>query len=80
MLYSNIKTLCDKQNLLISQLERDLELPRSSICKWDKNEPGVWRVQKVAKLLGVTVDKLLKEDQGSLHIEKRGKGGDNCQS
>lgn len=35
MLYSNIKALCDKQNLSISQLERDLEFPRSSICKWD---------------------------------------------
>ncbi len=69
MLYGNIKALCDKQKLLISQLERDLELPRSSICKWDKNEPGVWRVQKVAKLLGVTVDSLLEETKDTL---KRG--------
>lgn len=63
MLYGNIKVLCDKKNLSISQLERDLELPRSSICKWDENEPSVRRVQKVAKLLGVTVDSLLEETQ-----------------
>lgn len=61
MLYGNIKTLCDKQNIPISQMERDLEFPRSSICKWDENEPSVWRVYKVAKLLGVTVDSLLEE-------------------
>lgn len=63
MLYGNIKTLCDKQNIPISQLERSLEFPRSSICKWDENEPSVWRVQKVAKLLGVTVDSLLEEKE-----------------
>ena len=70
MLYGNIKALCDKQNLLISQLERDLGLPRSSICKWDKNEPGVRRVQKVAKSLGVTVDNLLEETKGIQGSEK----------
>lgn len=63
MLYGNIKALCDKQNIPISQLERNLEFPRSSICKWDENEPSVWRVQKVAKLLGVTVDSLLEEKE-----------------
>lgn len=63
MLYGNIKNLCDKKNIPISQLERNLEFPRSSICKWDENEPSVWRVQKVAKLLGVTVDSLLEEKE-----------------
>lgn len=46
MLYGNIKDLCDKRNLSISQLERDLEFPRSSICKWDENEPSIWKVKK----------------------------------
>ena len=63
MLYGNIKNLCDKKNIPISQLERNLEFPRSSICKWDENEPSVWRVQKVAKLLGVTVDSLLEDSK-----------------
>lgn len=63
MLYSNIKSLCDKQNISISQLERRLEFPRSSICKWDENGPSVWRVHRVAKLLGVTVDSLLNDVQ-----------------
>jgi len=65
LLYDNIKALCDKQNIPISQLERRLEFPRSSICKWDENEPSVWRVHRVAKLLGVTVDSLLEGTQNT---------------
>lgn len=61
MLYGNIKALCEKRNLSISQLERDLKFPRSSICKWDENEPSIWKVKKVAKFLGVTVDSLLDD-------------------
>lgn len=72
MLYSNIKNICDLQNISISNLERTLEFPRSSICKWDENEPSIWRVYRVAKLLGVTIDSLLEDSQGTYqHIEKR---------
>ncbi len=63
MLYNNIKNLCDLQNISISHLERTLEFPRSSICKWDENEPSIWRVYRVAKLLGVTIDSLLEDSQ-----------------
>lgn len=63
MLYSNIKNICDLQNISISNLERTLEFPRSSICKWDENEPSIWRVYRVAKLLGVTIDSLLEDSQ-----------------
>ncbi|WP_394523715.1 helix-turn-helix domain-containing protein [Lacrimispora sp. JR3] len=69
MLYGNIKNLCDKKNIPISQLERNLEFPRSSICKWDENEPSVWRVQKVAKLLGVTVDSLLEDSKETQQLD-----------
>ena len=61
MLYNSIKALCDLRNISISHLERTLEFPRSSICKWDENEPSIWRVYRVAKLLGVTVDSLLED-------------------
>ncbi len=60
MLYSNIKTLCESNGISISQLERILKFPRSSICKWNDNEPGIWRVQKVADYFGVPIEKLLE--------------------
>ena len=62
LIYSNIKVLCEKQNISISKLERKLDFPKSSICKWDKNEPSIRKVQKVAKLLDVTIDSLLKDN------------------
>lgn len=59
MLYDNVKAICDKKKISISQLERELEFPRSSICKWNENEPGIRKVQKVADYLGVPIEKLL---------------------
>lgn len=60
MLYSNIKALCESNGISISQLERILKFPRSSICKWNDNEPGIWRVQKVADYFDVPIEKLLE--------------------
>lgn len=61
MLYNNVKKLCEEKNISISQLERDLGFPRSSVCKWNENEPGVTKVRKVADYLGVPMEQLLKQ-------------------
>lgn len=60
MLFDNVRALCNKRNIAISKLEDDLGFPRSYICKWNKNEPGIRKVQKVADYLGVTIEELLK--------------------
>ena len=60
MLYSNIKKQCDEKKMSVSQLERELGFPRSSICKWDENEPGITKVQKVANYFGVPIEQLLE--------------------
>ena len=65
MLYNNVKAVADKRGVSISAMERDLDLPRSSVCKWNENEPGVRKVQKVADYLGVTVKELLNDDNTS---------------
>lgn len=59
MLYNNVKKLCEQKGVSIAQMERDLDFPRSSICKWNENEPGVTKVQKAADYLGVMVEELL---------------------
>ncbi|GAA6286427.1 hypothetical protein F190043G2_30980 [Blautia caecimuris] len=46
MLYDNIKELCLEKKIAISEMERDLGFPRSYVCKWNENEPGIRKVQK----------------------------------
>lgn len=60
MLYNSVKAICEKRNIPISKLEDDLGFSRSCICKWNKNEPGIRKVQKVADYLGVPIEKLLE--------------------
>lgn len=61
LLYDNVKILCTAKGISISQLERDLEFPRSSICKWNDNQPGIRKVQKVADYFNVSIETLLKD-------------------
>lgn len=51
MIYDNIRTICEKKNISIKQVERELGFSNSSICKWNECEPSVWKVQKVADYL-----------------------------
>ena len=60
MLYDNVKKICEEKGITIMQLEQALEFPRSYICKWNNNEPGIRKVQKVADYLGVPIEKLLE--------------------
>jgi len=60
LLYNNVKVLCERDGISVSQLERTLNFPRSSICKWNENEPGIRKVQKVADYFGVSIEKLLE--------------------
>lgn len=61
MLYDNVKALCEKKGITVWKLERDLGFPHSSIRKWNENEPGIRKVQKVADYLQVPIEKLLEE-------------------
>lgn len=62
MLYDNVKKICEEKGITIMQLEQELEFPRSYICKWNNNEPGIRKVQKVADYLGVPIEKLLEQE------------------
>lgn len=65
MLYDNVKKICVEKEISIGSLEKALKLSNGSICKWNENEPGIRKVQKVAEYLGVPIEKLLAEsDKG----------------
>lgn len=63
MIYDNVKSLCREKGVSISMLESVLGFPRSSICKWNENEPGIRKVQKVADYLNVSIEELVKDSQ-----------------
>ena len=61
LLYDSIRSLCKEKGVAVSKMETDLGFPRSSICKWNENEPGIRKVQKVADYLQVSIEKLLQD-------------------
>lgn len=63
-LYQKVRKRCAAAGITISELERRLGFPRGSIAKWDNNIPSVQKVEKVAEELGITIDTLIKDDEG----------------
>lgn len=59
MLYDNVKAICKEKKITVSKLETELGFPRSSIHKWNRNEPSVIKVKKVADYLGVDINRLI---------------------
>ena len=84
MIYDNIRTICEKKNISIKQVERELGFSNSSICKWNECEPSVWKVQKVLRkwtgimhrtyhaLGGNGMVTKMKQEIEELHIKRKG--------
>lgn len=68
MLYDTIRKICIKKKIHVSNMEKDLNFPRSSICKWNESEPGIRKVQKVAKYLGVQIEELLEKEEAEKEV------------
>lgn len=58
-LVTRIKELSQEQSLTLAELERKLNFPNSSIRKWDQQNPGINKIQKVADYFDVSTDYLL---------------------
>ena len=63
VLYDNVKRICDEKGISVWRLEKDLGLSNRSVSKWNESEPGIHKEQKVAKYLGVSIEKLLIESE-----------------
>lgn len=59
MIVERIRQLCDERKISIAELERKLNLANSSIRKWEKGNPGIDKVEKVADYFNVSTDYLL---------------------
>lgn len=64
MLYENICYWAKKRGLSIHQVERKAVIGNGSISRWDRDyEPKLKNLKKVADVLGVSVNTLLREDK-----------------
>ena len=61
MIYDNVKQLCTEKGLSIHALELKAGLGNGAVGRWRKFNPGAIYLKKVADVLDVTVDDLLKE-------------------
>lgn len=61
MVFENIKEICDKKKISISQLEELAGLSDGAIYKWKKSIPKADSLQRVATVLKVKIEKLLEE-------------------
>ena len=61
MIYDNIKAIADKKGLSIAEIEKKARLSNGIIGKWREAAPNVDSLVKVAKVLNVSVNTLIKE-------------------
>jgi transcriptional regulator with XRE-family HTH domain len=67
LIYKNICRIAKEKGMSINHLEKIAGISRGSICKWgsadenNKVEPGIWKLEKVAKILDVSVEQLIEK-------------------
>lgn len=59
MIYDTIKELCKEKGISIASVEKKANLSNGSISKWNKSSPTIDKLQAVAAVLKVKIDKLL---------------------
>lgn len=64
-LYSRVKELCKNHQLSIAELEAKLEFGNGSMRRWDKHQPSIDKLLKVADYFDVSTDYLLDHTRTS---------------
>ena len=64
MVYTRIKQICERKGVSVAFVEREAGLTNGSISKWNDSKPIAENLHAVAKVLGVTVEDLLEENEG----------------
>lgn len=59
MIYDTIKELCKEKGISIASVEKKANLSNGTISKWNKSSPTIDKLQAVAAVLKVKIDKLL---------------------
>lgn len=59
MLYERIKKMCEERGLNISRLEKAAGIANGTISAWTTGAPSIMTIQKVAKVLEISIDELI---------------------
>ena len=59
LIYENVKQLCNKKGISISELEKKANLGNGTIGGWRNSSPKLSSLQAVAEVLNVKLEKLL---------------------
>ena len=62
MIYENVKQLCDEKNMTIMALEKAAGLANGTVGRWRNSIPTAVSLQKVASVLEVSMESLMKEE------------------
>lgn len=57
-----IKSICKARGMSIRVLEQEAGIAANTITRWDENKPSYDKVMRVADVLGVTMDELVRDD------------------
>ena len=60
VIYDNVKKICKAKGISVGKMEQELGFSNGSISKWNESDPGAHKVQKVAKYLKVSIEKLME--------------------
>lgn len=69
MIYDTIKEVCKEKGVSIASVEKKANLSNGTISKWNKSSPTVDKLQAVAVVLKVKIEKLLKEEEDDTAIQ-----------
>ena len=58
IMWKNIKRLCEKQNITITQIEKDLGFSPGSMSKWRQSSPSIEKVIAVSDYFQVSLDNI----------------------
>lgn len=60
-LLENVREQCRRKGITVAELEKKAGLAENSIYKWSRTSPSVDKVQRVARVLHLAMDDLLKD-------------------
>lgn len=67
MIYDNVKALCEERNLTIQKLEEQAKLANGTIGRWRDSKPMAESIKKVATVLGVSMEEVMKDSIQAAH-------------